>query len=392
MPGFSYKAIGRDGVEVSGSEQAETVEALAASLRRQQLTLLEARPEKSRTVPVGTVFPFISELSPLLNSGIPLERALQIVAEDTRNEKVGGLAEQLRKSIKRGGSFSGALEQAGRFDVLMMALVRVGEASGELPKVLEILEEHYQEVRQTRRELLAALTYPAILALVSLLSVIGLALYVVPVFKDIFEEESGRALPWGTRFLFTASDFMVAYGWLLGLSALVAVVLAVLLVRRVDAVNRAWDRLMLSFPLFGELQAKFAAFKLAKALSIMLSGGLPLAQAVEITRPMLTNRLQREGVEECIRALRKGEPIPQAMDRIPALPPQFHRYVKLGNETGSLGPNLSKVADMLQDDFRNGLRALVAVLDPLIIITMGGVVGFMVISILLAVLNLSDVR
>jgi type II secretory pathway component PulF len=113
---------------------------------------------------------------------------------------------------------------------------------------------------------------------------------------------------------------------------------------------------------------------------------------VEIARPLLTNRLQREGLESCLLALRKGEPLPQAVARIPALPAQFHRYVKLGNETGNLGTSLSRVADSLQSEFRSRLKSLVAILDPLIIILMGGAVGFMVISILLAVFNLAEVR
>jgi type II secretory pathway component PulF len=115
-------------------------------------------------------------------------------------------------------------------------------------------------------------------------------------------------------------------------------------------------------------------------------------QSVELARPLLTNRIQREGLDECLNALRKGEPVPRAIERIPALPVQFHRYTKLGNETGNLGANLSRVADMLQADFRNRLRTVIAVVDPLIIVCMGGVVGFMVISLLLAVLSLADVR
>ena len=120
--------------------------------------------------------------------------------------------------------------------------------------------------------------------------------------------------------------------------------------------------------------------------------GVPLVQAAEIAQPLLSNRIQREGFTACTAALRKGESIPQAIARIPGLPIQFHRYVKLGNETGTLGQNLGKAADLLLGDFKNRLKSLIAILDPLIIITMGGVVAFMVISILLAVFSLSDVR
>ena len=392
MPEYEYRAIGRNGIEIAGHEQADSIEALTLALRKQQLTLLRAKSQKISAISQSVVLPFLSELSPLINSGIPLDRALQIITEDCRDAKVSGLAGQLRNSIKRGESLSGALVQLGRFDPLLVALVQVGEASGKLQEVLGILERYYQDAQKIRRDLVASLTYPAILALVALLSMIGLSLYVVPVFKDIFADDTAHVLPLGTRILFAISDFFIAYGWAAVFILAViggGVVMAIL---RNDAANRKWHAMQLRLPLWGELQARFAAFKLAKALSIMLTGGLPLPRSLEIARPLLTNRLQREGLEDCLSGLRKGEPIPHAINRIPALPVQFSRYIKLGNETGNLGTNLSKVADILQEDFHNRLKSMVAILNPLIIVSMGGVVGFMVISILLAVFSLSDVH
>lgn len=392
MPEYQYSALSRQGVEVSGSEQADSVEALTRQLKKQQITLLQARERKTRKIPFAVVQAFLAELSPLANNGIPIDRALQIVGEDSSDPKIGELAGQLRKGIKRGESLSQALNQSGRFDILLVALVKVGETSGELPRVLAILETYYQEARQTRRDLVASLSYPAILALVSLLSIIGLALFVVPVFRDIFDEKAQQALPLGTKILFAGSEFLIQYG------ALLALVLAglgmglALLIQRHDGVNRLWHRFLLNAPLIGQIRGLFEAFKLSKALSIMMERGVPLVQAVEIAQPLLVNRVQREGFADCAKALRKGEPIPQAVARIPGLPVLFHRYIKLGNETGTLGQNLGKAADLLRDDFKNRLKSLIAILDPLIIVVMGGMIAFMVISILLAVFSLSDIR
>lgn len=392
MPHYEFTALSRAGLEIKGSEQAESEAALGVLLKKKQLTLLKAKALKTRKVSLTLIQGFVSELSPLVGSGIPLERALLIVGEDTRTPEIAALAEQLRKSIKRGESLSQALAQGGQFDTMLVSLVKVGEASGELPQVLAILDTYYQEARQVRRDLLASLTYPAILAIVSLLSVLGLALYVVPIFRDIFDEKAQAALPLGTRFLFAASEFLIHWGWLLGLLLAAAITALVLLVQRHDASNRQWHALILKAPWINELTTKFDAFKLAKALGIMMQRGVPLVQAAEIARPLLDNRLQQEGFEDCIKALRKGETIPQAITRVPGLPVQFHRYTKLGNETGTLGESLDRAATLLREDFRNRLRAFVAILDPLIIIFMGGMVAFMVISILLAVFNLSDVK
>jgi len=392
MPEYQYSALSRQGVEVSGSEQADSVEALTRQLKKQQITLLNARERKKKAIPFGVIQAFLAEISPLVNNGIPIDRALQIVGEDSSDPKIGDLAAQLRKGIKRGESLSQALVQSGRFDTLLVALVKVGETSGELARVLAILETYYQEARQTRRDLVAALSYPAILALVSLLSIIGLALFVVPVFRDIFDEKAQEALPLGTKMLFAGSEFLIHYGAALALSLIGLGIGVSLLVQRHDGANRLWHRFLLDAPLIGQIRSRFEGFKLAKALSIMMERGVPLIQAAEIAQPLLANRIQREGFAACAQALRKGEPIPQAIARIPGLPVQFHRYIKLGNETGTLGQNLGKAADLLLDDFKNRLKSLIAILDPLIIITMGGIVAFMVISILLAVFSLSDVR
>jgi general secretion pathway protein F len=392
MPEYQYTALSRQGVEVSGSEQADSIDALTRQLKKQQITLLKARERKTRKIPFAVIQGFLAELSPLSNNGIAIDRALQIVGEDSIDPKIGELAGQLRKGIKRGESLSQALSQSGRFDTLLVALVKVGETSGELPRVLAILETYYQEARQTRRDLIAALAYPAILALVSLLSIIGLALFVVPVFRDIFDEKAQETLPLGTKMLFAGSEFLINYGVFLALGLIGLSFAFSLTVQHHDGANRLWHRFLLNAPLIGQIRSRFEGFKLAKALSIMMERGVPLVQAAEIAQPLLANRIQREGFAACAQALRKGEPIPQAIARIPGLPVQFHRYIKLGNETGTLGQNLGKAAEIMRDDFKNRLKSLIAILDPLIIITMGGVVAFMVISILLAVFSLSDVR
>ena len=392
MPEYQYSALSRQGVEISGSEQADSVEALTRQLKKQQVTLLSSRERKISKIPFAIIQAFLAELSPLANNGIPIDRALQIVGEDSSDPKIGELAAQLRKGIKRGESLSQALSQSGRFDTLLIALVKVGETSGELPQVLAILEAYYQEARQIRRDLVATLTYPAILALVSLLSIIGLALFVVPVFRDIFDEKAQQALPLGTKILFAGSEFLIRYGAALALALVVLGAGCALLVQRHDDVNRLWHRFLLNAPLIGRIRGLFEGFKLSKALAIMMERGVPLVQAVELAQPLLVNRIQREGFAACAQALRKGEPIPQAVARIPGLPVLFHRYIKLGNETGTLGQNLGKAADLLREEFRNRLRSLIAILDPLIIVVMGGMVAFMVISILLAVFSLSDIK
>ena len=392
MPDYDYTAITRDGLEVKGNLTAENESDLQRQLKKRQLGLLHAKAKKTRGISFQLAAMLVTELAQLLNSGVPLERSLQIIHEDSHNPALADLADRLRKSIKRGDAFSVALGQLGQQDPILTALVRVGEASGELGKILGILDSYYNEAQQTRREVLAALAYPAILAIVSILSIIGLALFVIPVFQDLFQDSPASSIPLGTRIVFAFSGLLLDYGLLI-LALLIGTGVSIgVTLKRSTELRRQWHRIKLRLPLIGPLLAGYDASRFAKALGIMLQSGLPLAQAMEMVRPLFTNLLQQTGTDDAVTALRKGISVPAALDRIPGLPSQIHRFAKLGNETGRLPESMQRAAELIHDQVRIRLRSLVAILDPLIIVVMGGAVGFMVISVLMAVFSLSDIR
>jgi general secretion pathway protein F len=392
MPDYDYTAITRDGLEVKGNLTAENESDLQRQLKKRQLGLLHAKAKKTRGISFQLAAMLVTELAQLLNSGVPLERSLQIIHEDSHNPALADLADRLRKSIKRGDAFSVALGQLGQQDPILTALVRVGEASGELGKILGILDSYYNEAQQTRREVLAALAYPAILAIVSILSIIGLALFVIPVFQDLFQDSPASSIPLGTRIVFAFSGLLLDYGLLI-LALLIGTGVSIgVTLKRSTELRRQWHRIKLRLPLIGPLLAGYDASRFAKALGIMLQSGLPLAQAMEMVRPLFTNLLQQTGTDDAVTALRKGISVPAALDRIPGLPSQIHRFAKLGNETGRLPESMQRAAELIHDQVRIRLRSLVAILDPLIIVVMGGAVGFMVISVLMAVFSLSDIH
>jgi general secretion pathway protein F len=388
---FQYTALSRDGFEIKGTEQAENKEDLERLLRQRQQTLIKAQPRRTRQAGNKLTSSFLEELAPLLSRGLPLERGLKILGEDAPDARIHELAEQLRNAIKKGLPLSQAMQQSGAFDQLVVALIRVGEASGSLPHVTEILAAYYREQATFRRELISTLAYPIILSVVSVASIIGLMGYVVPVFQDMLADVPSDKLPLGTRIVFVASDFIQNYGIWLGLLLLLGGIAIQQVLTRSPDVRRAWQAWMIDAPLLGPVRGEIEAFKIAKALGIMLQSGVQLSRAMELCRNLFANEVRREGLENCINALRKGRPVPDAFRQIPGLPVQLHRFITLGNETGALGESLEKVAEMLYAKSRSRLKSLISMLDPLIILVMGGLIGFMVISILLAVFNLSDV-
>lgn len=390
MPIYEYMAFGRDGGEVRGSEEAANREELEAVLRRRHLHLIDAKQGSSTQVPFSVTVQFIAELSRLVASGIVLERSLQIIAEDSRDRKLALLGQQLRQAVQRGQFFSEALKRAGDFDPVLIALVRAGEASGQLGAILESLEIYYSGRSALRKDLTATLAYPLILVVVSVASLIGLGLYVVPVFRGMFATEK-IDLPLGTVMVFAASDWLSGYGsWLAaGLAALIlAIYLALRFRPRLAAQAQG---LWLRLPVMGEIAAKFEVARALGIIGITVKSGVHLVQAMELARQALRTPTQREGMDEAIKRLRKGVAFPAALEAVPFWPRLAHRFARIGNETGKLAEMCARASLLLEAEARGAVRTIVAALGPIVIVLMGGLIGFVVVSMLLAVFSLSDV-
>ncbi|OFW47612.1 MAG: hypothetical protein A3J29_13160 [Acidobacteria bacterium RIFCSPLOWO2_12_FULL_67_14b] len=391
MPIYEYVALGRDGGEVRGAEEAIDRDALGAALRRRNLHLVDAKQAKSARVPFALASQFVAELSRLVASGIVLERSLQIVGEDSRDKRLAALGQQLRQSVQRGQAFSEALRRAGDFDPVLIALVRVGEASGQLGTILESLETYYAGRATLRKDLVATLAYPIILVAVSVASLIGLGLYVVPVFRGMFATEK-IDLPLGTVVIFMVSDWLSEFGtWFAtGLAALIFGFYLALRLR--PALSARLQALWLRLPFLGEVTAKFEAARALGVIGITVRSGVHLVQAMELAQQALRTPVQREGVEEAIRQLRKGVALPAALEAVPFWPRLAQRFVRIGNETGKVAEMCERAAVLLEAEARTAVRALVAAAGPVVIVVMGSVIGFVVVSMLLAVFSLSDIR
>jgi type II secretory pathway component PulF len=268
-------------------------------------------------------------------------------------------------------------------------MLRAGEATGQLAGMLRRLSDHFEQANDLRREVRASLAYPSILLVVSLLSLIGLALYVVPVFRELFEDNLAD-LPVGTRIVFGISDWLVQNGTLaFGVSAAVLITL-LLGFRHVPPLRDLAHRSMFALPLFGEIAALRQSASLTGVLGVLLSSGVPLVQAMQIAGETATNRYMRKLLARAHSEIRQGAPFTSAMNRVHVLPIVASRLMGIGDESGRLGPACSKASHLLEKTLRSRLKSLVALVEPITILTMGGVVGFVVVSMLLAVFGLTD--
>lgn len=389
MPLFEYTAIKRDGSEITATEVAETELALQEKLKRRRLIVVNTNEVKLKKIPEKTSSQLMFELSNLLDSGIVLEKALQIIGEDNPEQDLADLALALRESIKTGRTLAESMSQIGKFDRLLIPMIHAGESSGKLKEILDKMSKYYEKKSALRGDIMAALAYPLVLVFVSIFSILGLIIYVIPTFKEIFSDDMG-ALPLGTRIIFASTDWLHAYG-VISLSIFIIIVVLIIIAFKFSAALRiSWDRLSLSLPVAGKLLAKNSSIALLGTLSILLKSGVPLVKALELVQFVIGNTAQRAGVVEGINLIKQGKQMPEVLKLIPKIPSIGHRLVKVGNDTGKLDESMDKAANLLEQELTKELKSLVSMLEPVIIMFMGGTVGFIVVSMLLAVFSLTD--
>jgi len=389
MPEYQYLALAKDGKEISGREFAGNTDGLRQILKRRRLILVKAKPQSEKKISQARLEQLISDLGDLLDSGMVLERSLQIISSDSGDPKLASLAARLRNDLKSGRSLSQSIQRLGNVNPLLAPMLHAGEVSGQLAPIVLRMSEYFTERRGLRKEIAANLAYPAILMVVSILSLIGLAIYVVPVFRDLFEDNL-EALPVGTRIVFSASDWLMDYGLYAFVAFLMLILVAVGMIRFSKYSRYLFDRLLLSIPLFGQILALRESANFTGVLGILLSSGIPLVQAMEITRNISLNRFFKAGVERTTRKLRQGSSLAAAVHEIPGLPKLAQRLITIGDEGGKLAKACNKAAGIQEKELKMKIHSMVSMMEPAIILSMGGVVGFVVVSMLLAVFGLTD--
>ena len=328
------------------------------------------------------------QLASLVGGGLTLMQAIDALIEHTENERLASALMQIREELRGGGTFAEALTKHPHlFSPLYVSIVRAGEVSGELPRVLNWLAD-YMEREQTRRtQIRSALAYPILLSIVMVIALSFLLIFLVPRYAALFAE-MGQSLPLPTQILLAVSGFLVRWWWAIGLG-IVAIVYAYRLVRRTPRGRWVTDAWKLRLPVFGRLHLKSAVGRMARALSVLLLGGVSVLEALAVVRDVVGNEVLAQALDEVRQRVREGERLADHLRRSGVFPPLLTRLAAVGEETGSLPQALTTVADTLDLEVDSSLKALVALLEPALILSLGIVVGFVVISLLMAVFQLN---
>jgi general secretion pathway protein F len=406
MAVFEYTGVViATGKSVKGVRDAENPKALRGVLRKDGIMLTAAHEDsakgvgaKKRDLDILAVFKRAStadiatmtrQLATLVRAGIPLVDSIAALTEQLEKEDLKRIMTTVRERLNEGTSFAKALEAHNKtFPPLYINMVAAGEASGTLEHVLERLADFMENQTRLKGKVGAALAYPLLMVLIGGLMLSVLMVAVVPKVTAIFQSLD-QQLPWYTQLLITVSDFLAGYWWLLILLSIGGSYAFKRWVGK-PAGRLTWDTMILAMPIFGRLFLMLAISRFATTLATLLSSGVPLLKAMEITRNVLGNASLERVVSEAAGSIREGESIADPLKRSGKFPPIVTHMIAVGEKSGQLEQMLSSVAASYDSQVEIQVQALTSLLEPLVMVFMGGAVGFIAFAILMPLIQMNQ--
>ena len=399
---YFFKAVASDGKVRTGSLTAETERLAASELRRQGLIPVEVSvraPKKQVAINLPVldggrrrdVLFFTGEISTLLNAGVPLDRALSITSELSERAKFRALVTDVLRILKSGKSLADSLAaHPTHFSELYVNMVRAGEASGSLALIFERLAAFETTRDDLRGYIVSSMIYPILLSCVGVASIIVLLEFVVPRFALMFSDPHIK-IPTPTLLMMQASAIIQTW-WLPVTITLLAALIAFRMYVHTTAGRLRWDTFRLKIPLLGDALRKAETSRFARAMGTLVASSVPLVSALGISRGILNNQWMAGSLEAVATGVKRGEGISQPLQRTGAFPPLAGYLLNVGEETGHLDSMFYRMADIYENETRTAIRRFTSLFEPLIILTMGIVIGSLILSLLLAITSINDVN
>jgi general secretion pathway protein F len=400
MPAYRFEALDAAGKASSGLLEADNAKTARAQLRSRQLVPMTVTPVTTATTDgtaprfSGRVFSateravWTRQLAGLVGSGLPLERALTALAEDTETVRQRELVAHLKSEVNAGSSFARALGTAPReFDDVYRAVVAAGEQSGALGPVLERLADDLEQQQALRAKVVGAMLYPAIVSVVAMIIVTVLVTWVVPQIANVFTS-SKRALPMLTVGLLALSAFVRQWGWAVALLATGGIT-AYVMARRNEAFRERSDAAMLRLPLFGRLARGYNAARFGSTLAMLAGAGVPILKALQAAAETLGNRAMRNDALDALVQVREGAPLASALAGKKRFPGLLAMFARLGEQTGQLPRMLDRASAQMSAEVQRRALGAATVLEPLLIVGMGLIVVLIMLAVLLPIIQLN---
>ncbi|WP_423178722.1 MULTISPECIES: type II secretion system F family protein [unclassified Stenotrophomonas] len=395
---FVWEGTDKRGVKMKGEQVAKNANLLRAELRRQGINPGTVKPKPkplfgaagSKVTPKDIAF-FSRQMATMMKSGVPIVSALDIIASGHKNPRMKKMVDGIRADIEGGSSLYEAVSKHPvQFDELYRNLVRAGEGAGVLETVLDTVATYKENIEALKGKIKKALFYPAMVVVVALLVSAIMLIFVVPQFEEVFRG-FGADLPAFTQMIVNLSRFMVSWWWLMAIVAIGSVVAFTMAYNRSPKMQHTMDRLILRVPVIGQIMHNSSIARFARTTAVTFKAGVPLVEALGIVAGATGNKVYEEGVLRMRDDVSVGYPVNVAMKQLNLFPHMVIQMTGIGEEAGALDSMLFKVAEYYEQEVNNAVDALSSLLEPMIMIFIGIVVGGMVIGMYLPIFKLGAV-
>lgn len=398
MPSFAYTFKDATGALRQGSSEAETEAALARKLQEQGYVVMKIQQVKTVKpkspgggfghVKLSDLSIFCRQFSTMVDAGVSLVRCLNVLGEQTQSAKLRRVVADIEQEVQAGQTLSKSMAKYPNiFSNLFVGLVRAGEVGGALEESLQRLSIFLEKDMELRRKVKGAMTYPCIVMVVALIIVIGLVTLILPRFMDLFKELGMKDtdMPVMTLMLMNFSHFLTSK-WYIMIICLVVFITAFNMFVKTKIGRRSFDWFKLKAPVFGKLNHKICLARFSRTLGTLLTSGVPILQAMETVAGTVANEIIGDAILEARTRIREGDRIGDPLQKSKLFPPMVVQMINIGEESGALDQMLNKIADFYESEVDVALQSLTASIEPLMIVFLGGAVGFIVIAMFMPLL------
>jgi type IV pilus assembly protein PilC len=384
------------GVIETGEITAMTKEEVIAQLRKKNITptTIVEKPKKVGAFGLGgkvkdkDIVVFTRQFSTMIDAGLPLVQALDVLSTQVENKSFGKTLQQIKVDVEAGSTYADALKKHPKtFNELYCNMVAAGEAGGILDTILSRLAAYIEKAMKLKKKVKGAMVYPIVVSSIAVLVIAIIMIFVVPTFSKMFAQMGGT-LPLPTRIVINTSNFIAGIGGLLTAGGIVVFFVAITQFKKTKKGARIIDRTLLKLPIFGPLLNKVAVAKFTRTLGTLVSSGVPILDGLEITAKTSGNKIIEDAILEVRKGVVAGKTLAEPITKAKVFPPMVTHMIAVGESTGALDAMLAKIADFYDDEVDSAVNNLTAMMEPLLMVFLGGAVGFIVIAMYLPIFKL----
>ena len=403
MSVYEFKGINEKGKNIQGSIEADSENSARLQIKKSGVYIIFLKNKSTvhepsslfstaKRVDVKTLAVMTRNLSTMLKSGIPLVDALNTISKQTEHPFMAEVLSHIKNSVNEGKSFHQSLELFPKiFNKTYISLCKAGEVSGTLDMVLLQLAQFTEAQTQLQSKVRSALIYPAIMSVFSVFMIIFLLTFVVPKVRVLFEDTSQTSIPWYSSLLLDLSDFLIQY-WVVITIGFIIFIFCAWKWKNSPSGQKIWDRNSLKLPIFGKLLSSVAIARFSRTLSTLLKGGVPVIEALDIVKNVVNNHRLYTIIENAKSDISRGENLSLSLIQSKFFPPMVTQMIRVGEKTGQLEKMLAQISDTYDSQVKTDVETMTSLLEPIMLILMGGVIAFIVFSTLIPLLQIYNLE